>query len=395
MSAVPRITWTATGPIAPSESDIFAGVAADINAAFGITLNPNLETPQGQLASSLTATIGDCYDKIIWLFNQMNPDVNDGVYQESIGRIYYINRRPATSTTVICTCSGAYGIAIPSGHLIKDSSGNTYTAVTGGIILSGGAINLQYKNILTGPIPALAGSVTIIQKTVLGLDSVINAADGILGENAESRAEFEFRRKESVALNGRGSLGTIYANVFAVPDVTDIYAYENNTNTIQVVGSSSFHVAPHSIYLAVQGGADSAVGQAIWKSKDVGADYNGNTTVTITDTENYAYPYPTYTVKFQRPAQVAVKIAVSIVDSPAVPVDAVANIKTAITSAEPSRIGQEVVAGQFFAAVQGVSPYIQILSILIGKSTPTGTAVSVGIDEVATFSASDITVIRV
>jgi len=253
-------------------------------------------------------------------------------------------------------------------------------------------VDIVFSSIDTGSVAAPSGTVTTIYQSIPGWDSVTNATDGTLGRAVESRAEFEFRRKGSVALNGRGSLGTIYANVFAVSGVTDVYPYENNTNSVQTIGPSDYDVAPHSIYIAVLGGTDEDVALAIWKSKDVGADYNGDTTVMITDTENYSYPYPTYAVKFQRPAPVAVKIAISIVDSPVVPVDAAANIKAAIIAGDPARIGQEVVAGQFFAAVQGVSPYIKILSILIGEATPTGASVNIGIDEVATFSASDITV---
>ncbi|NTU49372.1 MAG: hypothetical protein HGA87_00495 [Desulfobulbaceae bacterium] len=391
-STVPQIAFTPTGLVIPPELEILAAAQADINTAFGNTLSPSLETPQGQLASSIAAIIGANNDLFAYFVNQIDPDFSSGSMQDSIGRIYYITRRPATSTLVTCTCSGAEGTVIPINSLVKDVSGNTYKSTTAETIAATGDVDIVFSNIDTGSIAAPSGTVTTIYQSIPGWDSVTNATDGTLGRAVESRAEFEFRRKSSVALNGRGSLGTIYANVFAVPDVTDVYAYENNTNAVQTIGSSSFDVSPHSIYIAVQGGTDAAVAQAMWKSKDIGADYNGDTSVTITDTENYAYPYPTYTVKFQRPVPVAVKIDVSIVDSPVVPVDAVTNIKAAIISADPARIGREVVAGQFFSAVQSVSPYIQILSILVGEVTPTGTSVSIGIDEVATFSASDITV---
>ena len=40
---------------------------------------------------------------------------------------------------------------------------------------------------------------------------------------------------------------------------------------------------PHSVYVAAVGGADAGVAAAIWRKKDVGCDYNGNTSVTVTD----------------------------------------------------------------------------------------------------------------
>lgn len=391
-STVPQIEFAPTGLVIPSELEILAAAQADINSAFGNVLNAALETPQGQLASSIAAIIGANNDLFAHFVNQIDPDFSDGSMQDAIGSIYYLTRRAATSTLVTCTCSGAEGTVIPINSLVKDVSGNTYKSTAAGTIAATGTVDIVFSSIDTGSVAAPSGTVTTIYQSIPGWDSVTNATDGTLGRAVESRAEFEFRRKGSVALNGRGSLGTIYANVFAVSGVTDVYPYENNTNSVQTIGPSDYDVAPHSIYIAVLGGTDEDVALAIWKSKDVGADYNGDTTVMITDTENYSYPYPTYAVKFQRPAPVAVKIAISIVDSPVVPVDAAANIKAAIIAGDPARIGQEVVAGQFFAAVQGVSPYIKILSILIGEATPTGASVNIGIDEVATFSASDITV---
>ena len=71
---VPAIEITDTGVIVPSEDDILQGVLADFNQAFGGNLNLNLDTPQGQLASSLTAIIADRDNQLARLMNQVNPD---------------------------------------------------------------------------------------------------------------------------------------------------------------------------------------------------------------------------------------------------------------------------------------------------------------------------------
>ena len=55
---VPQPVLTDTGFQAPTQQQILAGVLADLNAAFGGNLNiSNLESPQGQLASSMAAII--------------------------------------------------------------------------------------------------------------------------------------------------------------------------------------------------------------------------------------------------------------------------------------------------------------------------------------------------
>lgn len=106
---------------------MLAGVLADINAAFGNTLNTDLSTPQGQLATSLTAILGDAYDQMLAVFNGVDPARASGRMQDAIGRIYFMERKPATPTVVTCQC-GVEGTVIPQGALVADAAGNTYAA---------------------------------------------------------------------------------------------------------------------------------------------------------------------------------------------------------------------------------------------------------------------------
>src|SRR5271170_7385594 len=92
-TSVPFPTLGPNGFIVPAESAILAGVIADINAAFGNNLNfENLSTPQGQLASSFTAIIGDSFAVFQWLCNMVDPAYSVGRMQDAIGRIYFIER---------------------------------------------------------------------------------------------------------------------------------------------------------------------------------------------------------------------------------------------------------------------------------------------------------------
>ena len=48
---VPSPTFGPNGVVIPSENAVLTGVQADINTALGGGVNPQLSTPQGQLAS--------------------------------------------------------------------------------------------------------------------------------------------------------------------------------------------------------------------------------------------------------------------------------------------------------------------------------------------------------
>jgi uncharacterized phage protein gp47/JayE len=403
MSNVPRIEFTPTGIVVPQESAVLAGVLADFNEAFGGGLNiTNLETPQGQLASSLAAIISDYNAKFVELVNQMDPDRNDGVYQDVIARIYFINRLPGAPTVVECVCVGNQGTVIPAGAKAQDTSGNIYAAVDGGVIPVSGTITLAFANEVNGPIPCPANTLNRIYVAIAGWDTINNPAPGIAGRDVETRAEFEARRAASVAINARGSLQSIFANVFAVPDVIDVYAFENVTDDPITVGSTNFPMSPHSILISVVGGTDEAVANAIWMKKDVGADMNGNTTVTVEDTEGYSPPFPQYEISFERPPALPIFVRVELRQSADLPADIEALVKAAVVASFNGadggvrvRIGSELLASKFYPPIINIDPsVISLLSVLVGVSAPGAlTSILIGVDQAPTIDAANITVV--
>lgn len=398
MGNVPAIQFTSTGLVLPSESSILSGATADIDDAFGGGVNPSLKTPQGQLATSTARIIADKNEQIAYIANQVNPDYSDGIWQDAIGRIYLLDRKIARSTRVSCVCVGEVGKQIVAGAKAVDLSGNIYTCIDGGTIPSGGAITLYFDNIKTGPIPCPANSLIYIQQADPGWDTINNLVDGVVGSDVENRAEFEYRRRNSVALNAHGSLESVYAAVFNCDGVTDVYTTQNYTNAIITKGPTDFALVEHSLFVSVVGGVDEEIAQAIWEKKDLGCDCNGNTVVPITDT-TYSYPYPTYQIKFQRPDPIEILVAVTIVNDPSLPVDIATQIKDAVISASvggdggpATRIGSNIFASRFYAPVASVSQSVSILSLLIGTSTATLTSVSIGIDQHPVFSFANISV---
>ena len=467
-SSVPKIQFTPAGLVIPAETDILAGVQADMNAAFGGGLNSGLETPQGQLASSQAAVIGDKNSEVALIVNQVDPQYSADRFQDAIGRIYFLTRKPATPTAVTATLGGIAGTVIPAGTFAQDTDGNTYALSGDATIGMAGTVDADFQNIQTGPIPCAAGTLTSVYQAIPGWDTITNAADGTMGSNVESRADFEYRRRNSVALNGKGTPQAIYAEVFDLIDVLDVYVKDNpaglalftgaisgttltvstmqpggslvvgsiivgagvlantritalgtgtgGTGTYTVnnsqtagsaamtapaiaVGATNFPLAPHSVYVAVVGGTDADVAAAIWRKKDTGCDYNGNTSVTVTDDVGYSYPQPTYTVKFERPAALPVLFAVSLVDDPSLPSDIVQRVKAAIIArfngadgTTRERIGSLILASRYYGAVVAVASNVSLISVLIGTVTATLSQVAVGIDQKPTLSESDISV---
>lgn len=398
-TSVPPVVFTPAGLVLPQESAILAGVQEDYNAAFGGDLNPALETPQGQLASSTAAIIAAVNALLAEFVNQVNPDTASGFMQDAIARIYFLNRFPGEPTVVVCDCVGNAGTVIPNGAQVADTNGNRYVCTAGGTIPISGEISLPFANVVDGPIPAPAGTVTTIYQAIPGWDTVNNPAPGVLGSLVESQADFAYRRQQSVALNAHGSLPSIYAAVFAVDDVIDVYATENVTDATVPTGSTNFPLLPHSLFVAVVGGDSEAIAQAIWSKKDVGCNMNGNTTVEVTDQSGYLPPYPTYQITFEVPDPLPILFEVQIDNSPALPTNIVGLVKAAIiaafTGADGSarvRIGSLLLASKFYAPIVAIGPEVSVLSILLGPVTATLTSYQIGIDQAPVVSEADITV---
>lgn len=402
-TSVPPIQFTPTGLIVPDESAILAGVQADMQAAFGGKLNfgttaqPGGAPPQVQISASYAAMVADADGVIAELVDQVDPDNATGFMQDAIARIYFLNRSPGLPTAVQLFCVGALGTVIPVGAQAQDTSGNIYVCTQAGTIGASGNITLSFANLVNGPIPCPANTVTKIYQSIPGWNTVNNPLAGVPGANVENAADFEFRRQNSVAANAHGSLPSIYGEVFKVNGVIDLYVAENVTGSTIFVGSTNYPLVAHSLYVAAVGGLAQDIGNAIWTKKNEGSNMNGNTTVTVVDDSGYSFPFPSYSITFERPVSTAYNFIVNIVNSSALPSTIVADVTAAITAqfngtngSQRVRIGSLLLAASFYGPVatcEGPSIPVQVLSIFIG-STFVGQGSVVTGSEVLTISVA-------
>ena len=412
MSSVPPIQFTDSGVILPTEAAILAGVQTDMDSAFGGGLNPQLSSPQGQVASSTAAIIADKDSEIAYLVNQFDPQYASGRFQDALARIYFLTREPATSTVVTATLGGLSGTTVPAGTFAQDTSGNTYSLLSTVVIGAGGTVSSTWQNVATGPIACAPGTLTQVYQAVSGWDSITNPAAGVLGNDVESRADFEFRRQNSVAINSNGTCPAIYANVFEQDNVLDCFVIDNPGGATILYGATNYPLAPHSVFVAVVGGLDAAIAQALWQKKDVGCNYapypvggspvpgDGSvSTLTVQDTSGYVYPQPSYQVSFLRPGALPILFAVSIANIPSLPANIAALIQNAIIAQfngsngnARARIGSTIIAAQYYAAVAAVGNNVVLLSVQVGISVANLNEVGVGIDQTPSVSASNISV---
>jgi len=400
-TAVPSVTFSDIGISVPDEVDILNGRLSDLDVASGGGMSKSLTTPQGQMAMSATAIIADKNDNLAWLSNQINPDYASGRMQDAIGQIYFIDRIPAIGTTVTATCTGLVGTVIPANSTAMDSAGFLYYSLAEAVIPESGAVDVVFQNQATGAIACPIGSLNTIYRAITGWSGITNPAAGVLGNDVEGRANFEYRRRQSVAGNANNQLGSIYASVLAVPGVTDAYVTQNNTENTVNKGATNFPLAPHALYVAVYGGAPEDIATAIFKKLPPGPPMMGNNTYTVYDDEHYVQPYPDYQIKWQTPAPVNVYIRVELADNNFMPSDIDERVKDAVTRAftgedggTRARIASSIYAGRYYAGITEIDPdNVDIFGISISTNGTTySTSATFGIDQIPTLDRKNIQV---
>lgn len=405
------IEYTDLGPVAPDSADVLQAQQDIWQAAFDNKLNLDPATPQGQLMASLAAIVQDKNSQMLFLANMFNPATASGVWQDAIAAIYFITRQAAQATTVQVVCTGLPGTVIEGQDTsvapaqVRTADGTVLVCQTGGTIPAGGSITLPFAAQELGPVVVEAHAVTTIVQAQPGWDTVDNPDPGVTGRSTEGRQAFETRRRQSVALNSRSMLSSVYARVGGLTGVIDLLARQNRTDA--PVEDNGVTLAPHSIYIAVLGGADAEIAEAIYNSVSGGCDYNGDTGVEYTDPVTGAVE----TVKFQRPEEYPFAIEATVQANASTPSNIVELVQANILAdfygqqypnagsgtahdTTPTRvgIGATVYASRFFCPAISAGA-TQLVGVQIGpEGGPLGNVVQLTNAQYPSLTADNITV---
>lgn len=296
-----------TGVVVPDTGDVQADVEGEWKGAFGQDLRVSADTPQGVLITAeVLARIGVAESNAA-LANQINPDLAGGVFLDAIAALLGLQRAPATRTAVPgAVLTGRPNTLIPQGVRARSAAGDLFATAGAVQIGPGGSVTVGLLSVEDGPVPAPAGSITTIVDPVLGWETVTNPIDGVPGTFQQSDASLRDLRRRTLALQGISTPEAIVSAVSALPNVRSLAFRENVAGTQQVV--DGIVMAPHSVWVCVDGGQDDAIAAALLENKTAGAGWNGMTVVNIEE----PYSMQTYAVRFQRPAEVQVLVRVTL-----------------------------------------------------------------------------------
>lgn len=376
---------------------ILADKDAAVKGIFGDNFNVSPESPDGQINGSLSESDANLWEIAQEVYDAFNPSAATGVTLSNLVQLNGITRLPATSSRVQLTITGAALTLIPAGSLVSTSDTGDQFATEVDVTLDGAGNGVVFASAgtlatpLTGPISALAGTITVIGSPVTGWDTVTNLADANEGTDEETDPNLRARRQRSVAIGAQAVIDAIFAVVADIDGVTQVIVLENDTNITDANG-----LPPHSFQVVVVGGVDADIGLAIWLKKPAGILSFGTTTTPILDSQGISHD-----ISFSRATEIPIFVTVNLTTDLSYPANGNDLIKQAIVDYANGdlvvnrgfSLSDDVIYTRLYTPINSVQGH-EIDNLFIGLSaSPAGVInIPIAATEISLFTIANIVV---
>lgn len=422
-----------------------AEIEAAFQAQFGASINLAPRSFLGQLSGLLAEREALGWELDLAIYRAFDPDAAVDDALDALAAITGSIREGATSSLVTMTMVGTPGTVLSAGRVISvvdlgskfetllsativaaaawvastayslgqfvTNAGKVYYCITAGTSagsggptttgadITDGTVHWKYLGTgtgmvqttaeaqVTGPVVALAGTLSVIETPVGGWNSAINLLDAELGRDIESNADFRVRRADEVTGAGNGTVDAIRAGVLRrVPAVTTCIVFQNTTLVTDGDG-----LPGKSVEVLVRGGDDQDILEAVFAEVSAGIETYGNVSGTAVDSAGNSH-----TVKFSRPTELDVYIVADVLKVAAeFPADGADQIKAALVALGDSYpIGLDVYANRLRVPVFAIPGVLNVTGMKIGTAPApaTETTITAASRELAVFDTSRITV---
>jgi len=346
-----------TGLTVKTAPEIVADLTTEMQGIFGTDINVDSNSPDGQLINIFAQAAVDNLELLMDVYNSFTVPASYGVLLDQRVALNGLTRRQGTYTQAEVSLVINQSITLvgqdalitdPTAqpYTVSDNTGNQFQLKVTATLGAGTHVE-TFQAVAIGQVETIANTITNQVTTILGVTSVNNpsTASDVIGVNEESDAELKVRHSQSFALASTGPADSVAAALLAIPDVTDAFVVENDTNnTVSGTGA-------HSIWCIVAGGTDAEIGTAIYSKKAPGCGMRGGESYTVArpNGTNFVALWDT-----ALPEDLYVQFAINpISGGGAFDNDA---IKTALVAALRWTLGQSPNIGQIIAAMQTIAP---------------------------------------
>lgn len=373
-------------------ADIVDDLRARVTAAFGPDTLTGADSVLGQLIAAFAIELGQVWELAGQTYDALDPDASEGVMLDNHGALVGVRREGATFSTGTVTLTGDASTVVPAGTVFEvAATGARFELIADATIGAGGTVDATVNGVTTGPLEALAGSLTTIVTPVDGLDSVTNATDITPGRDVESDAEYRVRRGEALQATGAAvDLAIRGALLDDFDHLTDVIVRSNRTLTDPDADGIPAKAFEAILYPdAGDAALDLQLAEAIFRLQPVGIEAHGDKVFTVTDDEGYSQ-----TVKFSYATEVDYYVAATVTAGATYPADGDAQVAAALLAeGNLVGVGDGVRFWKFIAALDSI-PGIEDVTIKIDTvDPPVNTANIAGVyDTIPRFDSSRITV---
>ena len=275
---------TAAGLQVEDLNSIISGITTGLETAYGVTINTESNSPDGQMIGIFAQSAEDLRELIVDVYNSFDPDSAYGTLLDARVALNGVTRNAGTYTQAYVLVTVTEALTIPgqdvlSGTIftVSDNSGNQYQLKVSHTFSGAGSTSLLFQALNIGQVVTQPNTITQIVTAFLGVTTVNNPSisSDVIGNNEETDAQLKVRRAKMFYLSADGSAASMAAAVLAVPGVIDAYVFENDTGT--AVGI----IPAHGVYVVVNGGASSQIGLALYSKKNAGSNMAGSITYVV------------------------------------------------------------------------------------------------------------------
>jgi uncharacterized phage protein gp47/JayE len=289
-----------------------------VKSVLGVNLNLSPESPDGQINGVLSESDANLWELAEACYTAFNPSGATGVALSNLVQLNNIQREEAIASTVILDgIVGVNGTVIPAGSLVSTADSSITVSTNSAVTIAGGVASVLATNIVSGEVIILATTMVKIDTPITGWTTANNNALGTTGQDRETDAELRSRRAKSISRAAVTPLDSIVAEVNAIPLVTYVAGFENETNSPNANG-----IPAHAVLILAENGSDNDIAQAILSKKTTGITSHGAASGTAIDGQGFSR-----TVNFQRPTNINIHVLVEINTFIDFPANGIAQIK--------------------------------------------------------------------
>jgi uncharacterized phage protein gp47/JayE len=310
-------------------ADVLADAAEQlqtiVDPVSGETLQPDFEAedPAMQVVQVPLEGVGLAWEAMQLSYQQFDESKVTGASQSALVQLNGIQRLDESPSNAQEVLTGTPFAPIPAGQLVSDVNNVNQWATTEDVVLDGaGTATVTVRCTVTGPVVALAGTLTNIVTPYPGLSSVTNPADATLGRNIETNTELRQRQKLSTMAPAASPVESVYANLANVPGVTYARVRQNNTLLVDANG-----IPGKSVATVIVGGEPEDIAMTLLARTGVVAEWYGTSSLTLFDVQGEPY-----VVKWTVPTALPIYIhlTIQIINPSIFPADGLQQIKDAI-----------------------------------------------------------------